>query len=41
MSLARLCVDKAEKEDSLDILKWLDRSLIRMIQRFATYKKED
>lgn len=31
VSIARQCVEKAEKEEPLDILKWTDRTLIRLI----------
>ena len=31
VSLARMCVEKADKEDSLEILKWVDRCLIRVV----------
>jgi protein transport protein SEC23 len=41
VSLARQCVEKADKEEPLDILKWIDRTLIRFIQRFSNYRKED
>jgi protein transport protein SEC23 len=39
--MARLGVVKAETEEPLEVLKWLDRSLIRLVCRFAEYKKDD
>ncbi len=37
--MARLGVLKAEVEEPIEVLKWLDRSLIRLICRFAEFKK--
>ncbi|KAG2030238.1 hypothetical protein BDR03DRAFT_1017372 [Suillus americanus] len=39
--MARITVFKAEIDDSPDILRWLDRTLIRLCQKFADYRKED
>uniref|UniRef100_A0A7E4VTQ8 Protein transport protein SEC23 n=1 Tax=Panagrellus redivivus TaxID=6233 RepID=A0A7E4VTQ8_PANRE len=40
--MARLVSFRASQEnDSPDILRWLDRSLIRLVQRFAEYHKDD
>jgi len=39
--MARLAVIKAENEEPIDVLKWLDRSLIRVVSKFATYKAND
>jgi protein transport protein SEC23 len=40
--MARLASFRASQEnDSPDILRWLDRSLIRLVQRFAEYHKDD
>lgn len=33
--MARLAVFKTETEDTLDVLRWLDRKLIRLVARFA------
>jgi len=41
VAMARLGVVKAESEEPLEVLKWLDRSLIRLVCRFAEYKKDD
>ncbi len=35
--LARLAVQRTETEDVSDILRWIDRSLIRLCDRFADY----
>ncbi|KAI9638634.1 protein transport protein SEC23 [Dioszegia hungarica] len=39
--MARIAVFKAEIDDSPDVLRWLDRMLIRLCQKFAEYRKED
>jgi protein transport protein SEC23 len=39
--MARISVFKAEIDDSPDVLRWLDRTLIRLCQKFAEYRKED
>jgi len=38
--MARIAVFKAEIDDSPDVLRWLDRMLIRLCQKFADYRKE-
>lgn len=39
--MARIAVYKAEVEDGPDILRWTDRMLIRLCQKFADYRKDD
>ena len=39
--MARYAVNKAENEDPLDVLRWVDRMLIRLISKFADYRKDD
>lgn len=40
--LARVAVHRSEKgEEQLDIMRWIDRSLIRLATRFAEYRKDD
>ncbi|BEI90877.1 uncharacterized protein CcaverHIS019_0309470 [Cutaneotrichosporon cavernicola] len=39
--MARIAVFKAEIDDAPDVLRWLDRMLIRLCQKFADYRKED
>lgn len=39
--MARIAVHKAEKEEAFDILRWLDRTLIRLVSKFATLTKND
>lgn len=39
--MGRIAVFKAEIDDSPDVLRWLDRMLIRLCQKFADYHKED
>ncbi|KAF9910008.1 GTPase-activating protein S23 [Linnemannia zychae] len=39
--MARIAVFKAEIDDGPDVLRWLDRMLIRLCQKFGDYRKED
>ena len=39
--MSRIVVFKSEMDDSPDVLRWLDRMLIRMCQKFADYRKDD
>ncbi|BFZ57021.1 GTPase-activating protein S23 [Savitreella phatthalungensis] len=39
--MARVAVHKAEVDDGPDVLRWTDRMLIRLCQKFADYRKED
>jgi hypothetical protein len=39
--MARLAVYKTEHEEVFDILRWLDRMLIRVASKFGDYQKED
>jgi protein transport protein SEC23 len=39
--MARVGILKSESEESIEVLKWLDRSLIRLVARFGSYKKDD
>lgn len=39
--LARQAVFKMESEDAIDVLRWLDRSLIRLVSKFGEYRKDD
>ena len=39
--MARVAIFKAELDDGPDVLRWLDRMLIRLCQRFAQYTKDD
>lgn len=38
--MARMAVYKTENEDSFDILRWVDRMLIRLCARFAEYQRD-
>jgi len=38
--MARMAVFKTENEEAFDILRWIDRMLIRLCSRFAEYKKD-
>jgi len=35
--MARLSVFKSEQEELLDVIRWLDRTLIRLVSRFGDY----
>ena len=39
--MARYAVFKSIYEFSFDILRWLDKMLIRLVQKFAFYTKND
>lgn len=39
--MARYGIWKAELEESLEVLKWLDRTLIRVVTKFGEYKQND
>ena len=39
--IARVAIFKTESEAQLDILAWLDRSLIRLASKFGDYRKDD
>lgn len=39
--MARIATFKADREESGDVMRWLDRLLIRLCQRFGEYRKDD
>src|SRR5436189_2411168 len=39
--MPRIAVFKAEVDDGPDVLRWVDRMLIRLCSRFADYRKDD
>jgi protein transport protein SEC23 len=39
--MARIAVFKTLSEEPFDILRWIDRMLIRLVAKFADYRKED
>ncbi|KAI5808744.1 hypothetical protein DFH27DRAFT_496117 [Peziza echinospora] len=39
--MARIAAFKAEVDDGPDVLRWVDRMLIRLCSRFADYRKDD
>ncbi|PIK42224.1 hypothetical protein BSL78_20936 [Apostichopus japonicus] len=41
VAMARLAAYKSEHEEGADVLRWLDRMLIRLCQKFGEYNKED
>ena len=38
--MARVAVHRTEEDETNDILRWLDRSLIRLTAKFADYQKD-
>jgi protein transport protein SEC23 len=39
--MARYAVAKTEQEDPLDVLRWVDRMLIRLVAKFADFRKDE
>lgn len=39
--LTRYSIFKTYDEDSMDVIRWLDRMLIKLVARFADYTKDD
>eukprot|EP00600_Ochromonadales_sp_CCMP1393_P000030 CAMPEP_0174978780 /NCGR_PEP_ID=MMETSP0004_2-20121128/14403_1 /TAXON_ID=420556 /ORGANISM="Ochromonas sp., Strain CCMP1393" /LENGTH=736 /DNA_ID=CAMNT_0016230209 /DNA_START=232 /DNA_END=2442 /DNA_ORIENTATION=+ len=39
--MARLAVHRCLSEDIADVMRWLDRSLIRLAAKFGSYRKDD
>jgi len=39
--MARVTIFKAENEEATDVLRWLDKMLIRFMNKFAEYRKDD
>merc|ERR1712190_396239 len=39
--MARYAVWKCENEDPLDVLRWVDRMLIRLASKFGDYRKDE
>jgi len=39
--MARIAVHKAESQDAGDVLRWIDRMLIRLCNKFAEFRKDD
>ena len=39
--MARYAVVKKESEDAVDVQRWIDRMLIRLVSRFADYRKDE
>ncbi|XP_066996651.2 protein transport protein Sec23A isoform X1 [Anabrus simplex] len=39
--MARMVVFRAETDDGPDVLRWVDRMLIRLCQKFGEYQKDD
>ena len=40
--MARVAVHRCDTDDNAqDVLRWLDRMLIRLVQKFGEYSKED
>lgn len=41
VAISRVAVSRTDSEDVGDIMRWLDRSLIRLCSKFAEYRKDD
>ena len=39
--MSRLAVHRCEGEEVQDVMRWLDRALIKLASKFASYRKED
>lgn len=39
--MSRLAVHKTETEEVSDVMRWLDRALIRLCSKFASFRKDD
>ncbi|SCV05120.1 LANO_0H00474g1_1 [Lachancea nothofagi CBS 11611] len=39
--MARIAVHKAESDDGADVIRWIDRTLIKLCQKYADYNKDD
>ena len=39
--MSRLSIHRCETDDIADVMRWLDRSLIRLASKFASYRKDD
>jgi len=39
--LSRYSIFKTFSEDAMDVIRWLDRMLIKLVARFAEFKKDD
>ena len=39
--VARYAVHNTLQQESMDVIRWLDRMLIKLTARFADYKKDD
>ena len=38
--MARWAVSKSETEESIDVIRWLDRTLIRLVKKFGEYQQD-
>lgn len=38
--MAKLAAHKAEYEESFDVLRWVDRTLIKLASKFGSYEKD-
>ena len=39
--VARYAVHMTQEQETMDVIRWLDRMLIKLTARFAEYKKDD
>lgn len=40
-AMARLALLKTDSEDHQEVMKWVDRSLIRLVSKFSNYRAEN
>lgn len=39
--MTRYAVHKTLSEESIDVIRWMDRMLIKLVAKFAEYKKDE
>ena len=39
--MARYAVWRCQDDEPLDVIRWLDRMLIKLVSKFAEYKRDD
>jgi hypothetical protein len=41
IAMARIASHRAQLENPFDVMRWLDRSLIKLVSKFAQFTKDD
>ena len=39
--MSRYAVQRCQEEESINVIRWLDRMLIKLVSKFAEYKRDD